>query len=208
MFAASHLGRDHQRVGRNNQDGRYAGPGVVVVTDGCGSQPHSEVGAQLGARFLGDWLAAQPTVDMELPLRAFAALDAWLDVVAADSSIREQFFLFTVLAAVRRETRTIVFGLGDGGVMVDGALVRLDSGPDNAPDYCAYARRAAPQMHFFGECRQAVVMTDGLSALDTFRLAELTQLSATQNPLTLQRRLNVLAQKERFHDDATIAVLV
>ena len=49
-----------------------------MVTDGCSSQPQSEVGAQLGARFLGQWLALQKELTPDLPARATDALTAYL----------------------------------------------------------------------------------------------------------------------------------
>ena len=59
--AASVAGRDHLRVGRNNQDAWAVFHGrralVAVVADGCGSAPHSEAGARLGARLLASALA-------------------------------------------------------------------------------------------------------------------------------------------------------
>jgi hypothetical protein len=218
MFSASHIGRDHQRVGRNNQDGVFASPSVVVVTDGCSSQPHSEVGAQLGARFLGRWLREQPLTP-ELPLRATEALGSWLHQTALTLGAEdfeanlERYFLFTFLAAVRVGDRGMIFGLGDGGFVVDDEVVRLESGPDNAPPYCAYrltsvGSRPEPQLHFFGSAARLAVMSDGLEPLDPARLRTLLELEGLgRNPLTLQRRLNVLAETERFSDDATLAVL-
>ena len=54
LAAGSIRGREHLRLGRNNQDAyailsneQYT---VAVVCDGCGSGQHSEVGAQIGAR--------------------------------------------------------------------------------------------------------------------------------------------------------------
>jgi hypothetical protein len=253
VYSASHIGRNHLRVGRNNQDGHFASSSVVVVTDGCSSQPNSEVGAQLGARFLGEWLEGQSTVDAETPKRAMNALCTWMleSAKALGGDLRttlERYFLFTVLAAVRQHdslslrergegwgegpdaareplTRrfappsprvagrgvTLVVGMGDGGLLVDDAVIRLDSGPDNAPNYCAYRlfdRPSEPELHFFGEDARVALMTDGLNSLDPVRLRALVNPEGlSRNPLTLQRRLNVLAETERFTDDATLAVL-
>jgi len=218
MFCASHIGRDHQRIGRNNQDGAFAAATVAVVTDGCSSQPQSEVGAQLGARFLGHWLSQQTELSQSLPRRATDALTAFLH----QSSLRlgrelepilERYFLFTFLAALRVGERAMIFGLGDGGFAVDEEIVRIESGPDNAPPYCAYrltssGSRPEPQLHFFGSAARLAVMTDGLNPLDPVRLRALMAMAGLEkNPLTLQRRLNVLAETERFLDDATLAVL-
>lgn len=211
MVAATHVGRDHVRVGRNNQDGAFASENVVVVTDGCGSQPQSEVGAQLGARFLGEWLSSAE-FDSSLPERAVDALTSWIDLVSLRtgerSGILEQYFLFTFLAAVRSGSEIVVFGMGDGALSVDGRLVTLDSGDDNAPTYCAYRLTSSspPSVvtHFSGEASQVALMTDGLSAVVA---DELWSPGLARNPFTLQRRLNVLATRERLHDDATIAIL-
>ena len=83
--AGSVAGRDHRRVGRNSQDAvRVVGDDgalVAVVTDGCGSAPHSEVGAHLLAQLLAvRLLAAAPAVDVE---GAPAAARALAEAVAA-----------------------------------------------------------------------------------------------------------------------------
>lgn len=216
MFSATHIGREHVRIGRNNQDGVFTSPHVAVVTDGCSSQPQSEVGALLGARFLGQWLSKQSELSAELPERATEALTAYLyqAVFALGPEVEallERYFLFTYLAAIRLGARGMIFGLGDGAFLVDDEVVRIDSGPENAPPYCAYrltnsGSRPEAQTHFVGEAKKLAVMTDGLNQLSTERVRELTS-ALNPNPLTLQRRLNVLAETERFSDDATIALV-
>lgn len=219
MFAASHIGREHVRIGRNNQDGVFSSRRVVVVTDGCSSQPQSEVGAQLGARFLGQWLTAHPELSADLPARATLALTDYLVNAVAPfgaegEQVLERAFLFTFLAAIHSGEQAMIFGLGDGAFLVDDALVRLDPGPENAPPYCAYrltnaGSRPESRLHFFGEARRVGVMTDGLEPLAPARVLALFDDSEAlrRNPLTLQRRLNVLAQAERFPDDATLALV-
>jgi hypothetical protein len=221
---ASCVGREHLRLGRNNQDGWWlehrGARAVGVVTDGCGSQPHSEIGAQLGARFLCTWLTGAALSD-ELPLRAAEALTAWLYRTALEfgpeqvNPVLERSFLFTFLAAVREGPEVQVFGLGDGAVWIDGQLTVLDPGPQNAPEYCAYrlgdARRPAPTLHFRGAAAQVALMTDGFEELLTRDAPKVGTLfedrAAWKNPLTLQRRLNVLAENERLADDATLIVV-
>ncbi len=227
--AASVIGREHVRLGRNNQDGHFVstvgGVTVAVVTDGCSSQPSSEVGARLGARFLSTWVAeraASRGVVASLVTDATDALVAWLYGLARGldaspggfSSVVADHLLFTFLCAVVRDGRALVFGLGDGVVLVDGDLLCLDAGPDNAPPYAAYrlvGGHLEPQLHFIGAASRVVVATDGLTGLagrNASALRALVDEAATwKNPAALKRRLNVLAEAERFSDDATLAVL-
>ena len=50
------IGRDHRVSGKNNQDAFCCLMAdhliVAVVCDGCGSSPHSEVGAKIGAKII------------------------------------------------------------------------------------------------------------------------------------------------------------
>ncbi len=223
-YGASRVGREHLRVGKNNQDGfslRAEGRrAVAVVTDGCGSQAHSEVGALLGAQFLAGHLWRAPLTS-ELAEGATLALGDFLSRLvsevggASTAEVLERHFLFTFLAAVKEGPRAMVFGVGDGAVIVDGVLRQLDPGPDNAPAYCAYRLTGQgdprPQLHFEGDAAVVAVMTDGFDGLlrqDSERVTGLFEgASEWRNPLTLQRRLNVLSDTERVSDDATLVVL-
>lgn len=218
---ASRIGREHLRVGKNNQDGfafrAHGGRAVGVVTDGCGSQARSEVGALLGAQFLAGYLWGEQ-IESGLAARATEALCAFLSRLASElggvatHEVLERHFLFTFLAAVKEGPRALVFGLGDGGLVVDGSLQRLDAGPENAPEYCAYRLvgqgQLEPRVHFEGEAEVVAVMTDGFDGLGPELVTGLCgQARGWVNPLTLQRRLNVLSEAERLSDDATLVVL-
>jgi serine/threonine protein phosphatase PrpC len=224
VYGASYIGREHTRVGRNNQDAFFTraqgARSVAVVADGCGSSGQSEVGAQLGSRFLCSYLI-QESISPALPQAGLAALTRWLGATASSlpgghvDEVLEAYFLFTFLAVVREGAQCLVFGVGDGAVLVDGASTRLDAGPNNAPDYCAYGLSgsiAAPPVvvHFAGAAQQVVLLTDGFDPLlETQAVQQLVEGAAHwRNPLTLQRRLNVLAERERFSDDATMVVSV
>ncbi len=146
------LGREHARVGRNNQDACAAGTGhgwhVVVVTDGCSAGASSEVGARLGASFLAAQAPAYLAASRD-PLEAAraltaglaGALDALTGACAAPGD-RPAFvahhLLFSFLVAAVGPERAVVFGVGDGVVIADGELRCLDPGPENAPPYVAY----------------------------------------------------------------------
>ncbi len=222
---ATVIGREHLRLNRNNQDGTWvlvdARSAVAVVTDGCSSQPFSEVGARLGAHALATLALQLEHVALDaLPALAAEHLVAWLtrlvslSAPAADPRVLEQFGLFTFLCAVQRGPECVVFGMGDGGVWVDGTLQRLASGPDNAPAYVGYrvlGRALSPVVHHLGPATRVALLTDGL---DAWAAAEATSFAAMldephvwKNPVHLQRRLNVVNELARFTDDATLAVL-
>jgi hypothetical protein len=157
-YAGSFPGREHLRCARNNQDGfavtTEADVLVAVVTDGCGSGAYSEVGAQLGARFLAHrlpdlWRAHRDRSGLE----GLAALARHTNAALADAlggalasiagappapELLAELGLFTWLAAVVDEERWAIIGLGDGAFALDGDVTLLESGPDNAPDYAAY----------------------------------------------------------------------
>jgi serine/threonine protein phosphatase PrpC len=219
---ATVIGREHVRLGRNNQDGVFAltrdDLGVAVVTDGCSSQPFSEVGARLSARVLATLVSRMDSVQLEaLPIQAMDALTRWLarfvESVEGDDVVQvlEAYGLFTVLCAVQRGDQAVVFGSGDGAVVVDGRVTRLSSGEENAPAYLGYRvlGQAVPVVvHHLGPARQVALCTDGLDAWVTTGASALFDDELVwRNPVQLQRRLNVLQATERFSDDATLAIL-
>src|SRR4051812_756328 len=133
VAAGSVTGREHRRAERDGQDG-YATVVTdhvvaVVVTDGCSSGRQSEIGARLGAAWIaalveqyfsgGECLAGAAAVTRALIVRLEVlarSLDPDGNVVAARV---DEALLFTFLAAVVTPDTTIVFGIGDGLVVVD-----------------------------------------------------------------------------------------
>jgi hypothetical protein len=155
-------GRAHLRLGHGCQDSLtwYAAAGalVAVVTDGCGSSQHSEVGARLGARLLAAALVrrlerAAPSAhgpgepdgepDAELVTRACDDMLAHLRVVAQAmggdlARTVSEHFLFTVVGAVITPARALVFAIGDGIVAINGAVHVIGPFPGNCPPYPGY----------------------------------------------------------------------
>ena len=138
--AGSIVGTAHLHAGRNGQDGfaihRAGDITVAVVTDGCGSAPHSEVGAKIGAAIVarcvaGDGLNANRVLD-ELRLIA-AILGDDLPRVVSD------YLLFTVVGALMTPTETIIFSAGDGLFAINGVERVIGPFPGNAPPYLGYA---------------------------------------------------------------------
>jgi hypothetical protein len=180
--AGSVVGSDHRRAGRNCQDAvrilADADALVAVVADGCGSAPHSEVGAHLLAQLLAvHLLAAAPAVSIggaAAAARALAdavsALDGLADALAGarpDGRRRavHDHLLATAVAAVVTRERTVVLCAGDGVWGINGEL-RVVSAAGNAPPYPAYRLLGGA----FGAAD--VVVWDGpTAAVDTLLLA-------------------------------------
>lgn len=232
--AGSVTGREHRRAERDGQDGHavVATDSVVaaIVTDGCSSGARSEIGARVGA----GWLAAlveQRFADVRDADHAVAiasgitgellvrlgllarSLDAAGDVVAARI---DESLLFGFLAAVVTPQVALVFGIGDGIVVVDGKVTSIDPGPDNAPPYVAYGlldaahAPATPAFHFLGptaEVDVVAVATDGLAPVIPTLAALASDPKYATNPSLLRKRLVVLSDGGTFSDDATVAVV-
>lgn len=158
-----HIGRNEVLLGRNNQDAfRWKASDEVitaVVTDGCGSKPHSDVGAQVGAEFLLNAVMSRvrdcsssnrlPRVRSE-----FEALleDVRLDMLGrltnlarqlagSEGSIAEaltDYLLFTVTGLLVTEAGTVFFSIGDGVWALNGEVRSLGPFPQNAPPYLSY----------------------------------------------------------------------
>ena len=227
IAAASVIGREHVRTGRNNQDSLHVcTQGEVlaaVVTDGCGSGAHSEVGAQLGARCVGRAVHAVlgQGVGVEEPQfleRVGAQVLKFLGSLTEQlgTSLVGEHLLFTVVGAVVTPRSTLVFSAGDGLWALNGEVHALGPFPSNAPPYLAYGLLAEGRVKLE---RQALVPTDEVVALmlGTDGAADLSKLTEAkvpeseepvgplsqfwtneryfQNPDALRRRLSLLGRE-------------
>lgn len=221
VAAGSVTGRDHRRAERDGQDGfaTVATADVVaaVVTDGCSSGRASEVGARLGAAWIAalieERLASAASED-DARAAAAAIVEALVERLKGlglDPRAASDMLLFGFLAAAVTRDVAIVFGVGDGLVSVDGAITVIDPGPDNAPPYAAYALLGAPiapRVLFVGRADAVstiAVATDGVDAETLAELAADPRFDA--NASLLRKRLVVLGDAGRFHDDATVGLV-
>jgi hypothetical protein len=242
-FSGTVTGREHARTRRNNQDGHAARTvgdlAVAVVTDGCGSGSTSEVGARFAAAWLARWLPVYARRGDEGPawvddvcralVRALGSMARMLAPAREErAAVVHDFFLFSFLAAVVSAERAVVFGAGDGVFAIDGRMVVLDPGPENAPSYLAYGlfpeRASRPVIHHDGPARAVssiLIATDGAAELQA-RAAEPLENGEAQGDLLqftrdaryarnrslLGKRLAVIGDLHaRLSDDTTIAVL-
>lgn len=210
VAAGSAPGRDHALLERPNQDAWAAVEGAwgaaAVVCDGCGSEPHSGVGARLGAAMavslIGRQMEAAGRLDLEL-LRV--QMLCRLDLIARTAAIgAREHLLFTLVGAVSAE-EAIVFACGDGVWAVDGAVHPIGPFPENRPPYLAYGLEGVPvafERLYQGPASSIWVGTDGASGipLETFTPDE----RFLRNPDMVRRTL----RRQRLADDATLALIV
>ncbi|MBI5239944.1 MAG: protein phosphatase 2C domain-containing protein [Elusimicrobia bacterium] len=211
IAAGSALGRDHALLERPNQDAFSVQQGewgaAAVVCDGCGSEPHSGVGARLGAVLTARLAAAQAAQGGPLDLeRLRADILARLSLVALETGISpREHLLFTIVGAVSTEAGAELFACGDGVVAVDGAVRRLGPFPGNQPPYLAYALEGAAvgfASLYRGRAARLLVGTDGAAEAD---LAPFwSDERVWRNPDMVRR----LLRRQSLADDASVAVVL
>ncbi len=176
VAGGSITGREHLRVGKNNQDAYFSicseQAAIAVVCDGCGSGKHSEVGAKIGARLVVKTIAQR--IQSEIDSQDGLASEFWeslkLDLLAemqhvlqmldggdsqGDASHRDamqqiinDYLLFTIVGVLITSTEAITFSNGDGLVIVNGKIEQIGPFPDNAPPYLAYGLYRPDLIHF------------------------------------------------------------
>jgi len=152
------IGRRHRQTGKNNQDAMYWQADeralVGIVCDGCGSHPHSEVGAQIGARIVAAEIArmldvathpdaddawATPEIWENIRLNTLAHINRPVQALGDDrQQIICDYFLFTVVGFLITPMQTVLFSNGDGLVIINDKEIPLGPFSGNAPPYFTY----------------------------------------------------------------------
>ncbi|WP_257451652.1 protein phosphatase 2C domain-containing protein [Archangium lipolyticum] len=201
LAAATVLGREHARAGRNNQDALWARASehglAAVVADGCGSGAQSELGAQLGARRVVEGalsLLGQVPVDSpEFLQRLGADVLCFLQAISGQLGERAigEALLFTIVGAVVTPEHTLVFSAGDGLWALNGDVHRLGPFPGNAPPYLAYGllkpgvvALKANALRPTAEVDSLLLGTDGVSDLVGLAGAQVPEREEPVGPLS------------------------
>lgn len=194
---------------------------VLVVCDGNGAQPHSEVGAILSAQLLARDIVDQidkcteagvtvniPEVLEEARLSLMHLFEDLGDhLLGSFSDNATRYMLATALVAVVTKTETVIAGIGDGYYAVNDELVELGPFAGNAPPYPVYGltgssliEHAPELLRFTIHCmlptdkvETLAIMSDGVKYL--------IEAQGTPMPKNPQARVPALAQfwrEERF----------
>ncbi len=173
---ATCIGSHHRKeLGPTNGQDAYftsynpeTGQGLVVVADGCGSSIYSEVGAQMGVRYLANFWAANgravpgfrhlfgirsPRSGQLLAQLIYPMVERLRKVLlplgSPDEPDRlrdavEKYGFFTLNGVIFDDDTMVFFCIGDGVVAINGEVivikppVREDPRLNNAPDYLGY----------------------------------------------------------------------
>lgn len=207
---------------KNNQDAiavRTHPSGVVVVLcDGCGEQPYSATGSDLGANLLAQTivhhLKVSKVVDLSwnnITIDVLGKLIASVSTFATDESLATleltiaERFLFTAVILIVEDDTAVIVAFGDGVVMIDDETIVLEPPLKNAPPYLGYLLLSNTDYHNpelrhhlafsvirtvkLSELQKGIVLgTDGLVPL----LGEELHHPALLQPKSLQRWLNAL----------------
>jgi hypothetical protein len=210
VAAGSVAGRAHRRMSRPNQDAvawvRTRDAVVMVVCDGCGGAPRSEVGAALGARLwsraLAERLEAGAPADAELFEAAGADVIVHLTALAAamapdPTGVVIDHFMFTSLAAVITPETIAVHAVGDGVIALGDAVQVVGPFPENQPPYLAQALvgKRPPGITWIADPREidrVAIATDGAGQLPC--IGDLAADIVFRNPAALTRKLALLAE--------------
>jgi len=234
IVTATAPGATHTNPGQpgktNNQDSvtsRTHPKGVVVVLcDGCGSQPCSGTGADIGANVIAQVVrehVIRITTPEELNWKAIckeviSSLRTIIATFTSDSSVAtfEQAvvtrFLFTAMVLVTIDDIAVVASFGDGVVIVDDELILLEPPILNSPPYIGYlllkesayhTTEMKPHLGFsvvrvvtLSELKEGLIV--GTDGLEGLADEDLHHPALAQ-PKSLQRWLNVQTA-ERIHD--------
>ncbi|EKE30038.1 MAG: hypothetical protein ACD_2C00053G0004 [uncultured bacterium (gcode 4)] len=157
----SMTGREHRRVGKNNQDACEVIMGddfiIATVCDGCSDAKASEVGANLICRMLNARMAeniqrladelalaenAEKVIGNYLENLRVACID---DIIAVCMKLNanylvgiKDFFLSTVVSVIVTREIAFIACIGDGVIVVNGEPYQIGPFPDNEPPYIAY----------------------------------------------------------------------
>jgi serine/threonine protein phosphatase PrpC len=233
LKAASIIGREHQRLWKNNQDGLSWDELSIgaqeylfgVISDGCGQGLESEVGAKLLADFAANQIPF--LLRYQIPLPQLPQTLYWQSVnylsnltnqTITNPEKKIQFvqnnLLATLLGVIMDQSMTIVFSVGDGLIIVNDQIEQINQ--DNQPFYLAY-HLISPEMF---EVPKPLVQQLNIRIFSTGDLKRLAVASdglekelvnriwSHPTNISLQRELKRLSrQEQKLTDDCSVIVV-
>jgi len=133
-------GHTHRNLEYNNQDFVLITENdnfkIGLIADGCGSGSNSEVGAQLGLKFLSKRIIEKIDSDWKSNLKEDIQRYSKeiSEIHSSDSKgfIRD-FLLYTIIGFVEKDNILTIFSYGDGVIIIDDKIEIINH--DNRPKY-------------------------------------------------------------------------
>jgi len=154
LVRGSANGGDHLETATNGQDAlsvrRSPESIVIAVADGCSSQPHSEVGAQIIVHMLTNFVEQamrkrlplrQPRVWKHICDKLLSRMQMIADDMAGDDQVLtylNHFFQFTLVGMAMGPEDTVFFWRGDGNYSYNGKVFTIKPKAGNKPPYLVY----------------------------------------------------------------------
>ena len=130
------MGSDHKFANMNNHDFAFNLLNMKIVTDGCGSGKHSEVGTrifgQLFARKSKEYFDKGESICEENFIEIVNSIFEKMLQLCSDTSFIFQNYCFTILVCFELEDEFVVYSCGDGYIIKENEegiiLDKLDDG--------------------------------------------------------------------------------
>lgn len=133
-------GFTHRQLEYNNQDfvlvSENDNYNIGLIADGCGSGSNSEVGAQLGLKFLLRIISEQASSDWKVNLKE--NIQKYSSQIAEIHSsnprdFTKNFLLYTIIGFVEENNKITIFSFGDGVIIIDDKVKVINQ--NNRPKY-------------------------------------------------------------------------
>ena len=226
ITAGTQIGSAHVHAGKNNQDGwaiyQDQQIAIAIVADGCGSAPHSEVGAKLGSKLLCEIIRESAT-DYSLDWEAISDKFLWqiraiADIMTTDViQALHDYFLFTVVGCVITPLSGYIFFAGDGYYALNGNLCELPAMQGNHPSYLTlsllnpqFPARLTINQEIHNQAIDSILLaTDGFSEVANQEIIAdfIDNPKYRKNPDCIRRKLYLLQKEIGLADDTTLIII-
>ncbi len=227
---ATIAGSTHRTLYYNSQDAveivQTPNYTIGIVADGCGSGSNSEVGAQLGVKFLAKYIQECITNEREWKNEMASKMHTYTEKLihlhTKDSKrFTKNYLLYTLIGFVLEYDRITLFSCGDGVFVINDNIKIINQ--NNRPKYLNNGFLGKDGGSFeFTELKytkqKIIVATDGfedlVQAINNKEISEYESVNELledeqnfDNPIQLPKLLAKYADKGILKDDCTLIML-
>jgi len=223
-------GFTHRNLDYNNQDAVITmedkGCTIGIVADGCGSGSNSEVGAQLGVKFILKFILNKLQINQNWQINLKNEIQNYsrgiteLHLGSLNNFVKDHL-LYTIIGFVKEGGKLTIFSCGDGVIIIDNETTIINQ--DNRPKYVNNELLGEEGGEFvFQELRytgQSILIgSDGVEdIIEGIRKGEITDYSSItdfiedisnyNNPIKIPKFLQSYSRNGVLRDDCTLIML-